>query len=78
MSKVYRRCCGMDVHKATVVVCLLPPDGESGEMVRKIFGTFRNELARMRAWFKQKTEEGHPYRDGVDRRVLDADMELPG
>jgi transposase len=54
MSKVYRRCCGMDVHKETVVVCLLPPDGESGETVRKIFGTFRNELARMRGWFKQK------------------------
>jgi len=53
MSKVYRRCCGMDVHKETVVVCLLPPDGEAGETVRKIFGTFRNELARMRGWFKQ-------------------------
>jgi transposase len=54
MLKVYRRCCGMDVHKETVVVCVLPPDGEEGEVVRKVFGTFRNELARMRGWFKQK------------------------
>lgn len=53
MSKVYRRCCGLDVHKQTVVVCLLPPDGEEGKIVRKTFGTFRNELARMRGWFKQ-------------------------
>ncbi len=53
MLKVYRRCCGLDVHKQTVVVCLLPPDGEQGKIVQKIFGTFRNELARMRGWFKQ-------------------------
>lgn len=55
MSQVYRRCCGMDVHKETVVVCVLSPDGgEEREMVRKSFGTFRNELARMRGWLKQK------------------------
>lgn len=54
MSKVYRRCCGMDVHKDTVVVCVLPPDGEEGEKVRKVFGTFRNELSRMRGWMKLK------------------------
>ena len=53
MSKVYRRCGGLDVHKETVVVCVLPPDGSEGEMIRKVFGTFRNELARMRGWFKQ-------------------------
>lgn len=53
MSKVYRRCCGMDVHKDTVVVYVLPPDGEEGTPIRKIYGTFRNELARMRGWFKQ-------------------------
>ena len=53
MSQVYRRCCGMDVHQETVVVCVLPPDGTEGDRVRKVFGTFRNELARMRGWFKQ-------------------------
>ena len=53
MSKVYRRCCGMDVHKETVVVYVLPPDGEEGAPIRKTYGTFRNELARMRGWFKQ-------------------------
>lgn len=51
-SKVYRRCCGMDVHKETIVVCVLPPDGQTGAPTRKVWGTFRNDLARMRGWLK--------------------------
>jgi transposase len=53
MPEVYRRCSGMDVHKETVVVCVLPPDGKPGLPVRKTFGTFRNDLTRMRGWLKQ-------------------------
>lgn len=53
MTRIHRRCCGMDVHKETVVVCVLPPDGEQGEGLRKVFGTFRNELSRMRGWLKR-------------------------
>jgi transposase len=49
---VYRRCCGMDVHKDTVVVCVLPPDGEAGGVLRKTYGTFRNDLGRLRGWLK--------------------------
>lgn len=52
-DKVYRRCCGIDVHKETVVVCVLPPDGTDGRMARKTYPTFRNDLARMRGWLKQ-------------------------
>ncbi len=51
-ERVYRRCCGMDVHKDTVVVCVLPPDGQSGTPARKTWRTFRNDLARMRGWLK--------------------------
>lgn len=51
-EKVYRRCCGMDVHKDTIVVCVLPPDGQAGTAVRKTYRTFRNELTRMRGWLK--------------------------
>jgi hypothetical protein len=32
---VYRRCCGMDVHQDTIVVCVMPPDGKDGLVVRK-------------------------------------------
>src|SRR4030081_3002331 len=53
MKEVYRRCCGMDVHQQTVVVCVLPPVGQDGKTIRKVYGTFRNELIRMRVWLKQ-------------------------
>jgi transposase len=53
MKELYRRCCGIDVHKETVVVCVLPPDGKLGEPVKKAYGTFRGELTRMRVWLKQ-------------------------
>jgi len=51
-EKVYRRCCGMDVHKDTVVVCVLPPDGETGKRALKVWRTFRRDLIRMRGWLK--------------------------
>lgn len=53
MSTVHRRSCGMDVHKDTIVVCVLPPVGVEGQAIRKTYGTFRNELIRMRVWLKQ-------------------------
>ena len=53
MKKEYRRCCGMDIHKDTIVVCVLPADGTDGERVRKTYTTLRNDLIRMRVWFKQ-------------------------
>jgi transposase len=53
MNEGYRRCCGMDIHKDTVVVCVLPPAGADGQAVRKVYGTFRNDLIRMRVWLKQ-------------------------
>jgi transposase len=42
----------MDVHKETVVVCVLAPDGQTGTAVRKAYGTFRKDLSRMRGWLK--------------------------
>lgn len=43
----------MDVHKETVVVCVLPPDGEQGKSIKKVYGTFHKDLGRMRGWLKQ-------------------------
>lgn len=51
-KKNYRRCCGMDVHKETVVICVLPPDGQEGKPLKKVYGTFRAGLGRMRGWLK--------------------------
>jgi transposase len=53
MNEGHRRCCGMDIHKDTVVVCVLPPVEGDGQTVRKTYGTFRNDLIRMRVWLKQ-------------------------
>jgi hypothetical protein len=36
----------MDIHKQTVVVRVLPPDGQTGRDGRKSYGTFRNDLTR--------------------------------
>ena len=35
MNEGYRRCCGMDIHKDTVVVCALPPEGGDGHPTRQ-------------------------------------------
>jgi len=53
VGQVGRRCCGMDVHKDTIVVAVLPPEGGDGPPVHKRYRTFRNDLIRMRVWLKQ-------------------------
>jgi transposase len=40
------------IHKDTIVVCVLLPDGKTGLPARKTFRTFRNDLSRMRGWLK--------------------------
>jgi len=51
MEVVYRRCCGLDVHKQTVVACLLLLD-EAGRKTKKKreFGTFSDDLRRLMLW----------------------------
>ena len=62
----YRRCCGIDVHKKSVTVCILPPDGVRGEEPKqKVFRTFTRDLIALRTWLK-------------NCRVTDVAMELPG
>ncbi len=53
MKEVYRRCCGMDVHKDSIVVCVLPAVGEAGKAIRKTYGSFRNDVIRLRVWLRQ-------------------------
>lgn len=44
-------CCGLDVHKKKISACiLLPKKGESDPFVIKEFGTFTDELQRLRSW----------------------------
>ncbi|MEO7143343.1 MAG: hypothetical protein ABI165_07545 [Bryobacteraceae bacterium] len=44
MSIYFRRLCGLDAHKETVVACVLAPDGRTGKLLKKVQGTFRGDL----------------------------------
>src|SRR5258708_3274796 len=43
---IYERCCGLDVHKKTVVACRLTPDG----IQTRTFGTMTDDLILLREW----------------------------
>jgi transposase len=53
MEAIVESCCGLDVHQATVVACLLVgrPDKKPRKEVRT-FGTVTAELVRMREWLQ--------------------------
>lgn len=53
MKESYRRCCGIDVHKKSVSVCVLPPVGQvRGEIRRRKFRTYTRDLKQLRTWLK--------------------------
>jgi transposase len=51
MEVVYPRCCGLDLHKRTVVACLLTP-GPRGKPTREVrtFGTMTDDLLALSDW----------------------------
>src|SRR5688500_15899734 len=51
MDVLYERCCGLDIHKRTVVACLVVPgpDGKPTKEVRS-FGTMTDELLALGDW----------------------------
>lgn len=51
MSSEYRRCCGIDVHKKSISVCVLPPVANRAIAVKQeVFRTFTRDLKRLRVW----------------------------
>ena len=51
MHLVYERCCGLDVHKKTVVACLRTPGSRGRRRSEtKTFGTTTTELLRLADW----------------------------
>jgi transposase len=51
--KRYRRCCGIDVYKKSVTVCILAPEGKRDVEIRKRnFRTFTRDLKQLRLWLK--------------------------
>lgn len=51
MEVVHERCCGLDVHKKTVVACLVTP-GRGGQTTREVrtFSTMTRELLALSNW----------------------------
>ena len=54
MEAIVERCCGLDVHKETVVACVLvgPPEGRPRKEIRT-FGTTTHHLEQLREWLGQ-------------------------
>ena len=48
----HRRCCGIDVHKNSVTVCVLAPVGEHGAPRKRKFRTYSRDLRQLRGWLK--------------------------
>jgi transposase len=53
MDVVYPRCCGLDLHKAKIVACLLQP-GPSGRPQKEVrtFGTMTADLLELADWLR--------------------------
>ena len=51
MQVVYERCCGIDVHKQTVVACaIVPGGGGAASKESRTFGTMTENLAALADW----------------------------
>jgi transposase len=48
---MYERCCGLDVHKQTVVACVLEPgSGRQPNKEIRAFGTMTDDLLQLGDW----------------------------
>jgi hypothetical protein len=69
MELLHRRCCGLDVHKETVVACLrLVSHGKVTTEVRT-FKTTTADLLQLSEWLGKRV---HACGHGGDRRLLEA------
>ena len=50
MRVLHERCCGLDVHKDTVVACAITPQGQK----TRTFGTMTGDLEKLVQWLKER------------------------
>lgn len=50
MEVLHKFCCGLDVHKKTVVACCITPEGKE----TRSFGTMTDDIEKMLGWIKEK------------------------
>lgn len=53
MDVLYRRCCGMDVHKDTVAACVLVWETGGARKQKRIFGTTTQQLLELSDWLQE-------------------------
>jgi transposase len=53
MEALYERCAGLDVHKELIFACVLIGSGRRAEKIKQKFGTFPDDLCRLRQWLLQ-------------------------
>jgi hypothetical protein len=76
MRVVFERCCGLDVHKASIAACgLISVKGKRQEEIRR-FGTMTGDLAELTGM--AAGEKNSTRRHGIDRRLLETGMERLG
>ena len=50
MQVVHERCCGLDVHKKSVVACVMPPENQK----TRTFGTTTRQLVALSEWLGER------------------------
>jgi len=53
MQELLERCCGLDVHKETVVACIMIGNGKQVHKETRTFGTMTEDLRRLLQWIKE-------------------------
>lgn len=53
MEVVYPRCCGLDVHKASIAACAVRREGGKAHQEKRRFGTTTRELLRLSDWLRE-------------------------
>ena len=69
MRIIHRRCAGLDIHKKTISACIrIRVHGHEIETQEAVFGTFTQDLKRLRDWLKQYKVKQVGY--GIHGRVV--------
>ena len=50
MELIYRRCCGLDVHKASITACVLVAEGKTRQRFQRRFGTMTADILELATW----------------------------
>ncbi len=76
MEVVHRRCCGLDIHKKTVVACVLIDEGE-GKVHKRVrtFSTMTADLLALADWLGSLHIRGRSREYGD---LLAPDLQCPG